>query len=216
MTQDEQDQQDEREMFTGLDDLTRWQNVNYLMRHDEIEGVCEILNAASDHSQFRNLLFVPNHYHALAQVIREIDWDIPFLKVVASAENSNVRNNTPIIIIPVLTWQQTSLNATSLFGHLAYYASRESRAHYTEQRESRKALDAVFFFHYDNSRHHWLLFCFECESGEILCLEPLGHHPTNKIDVTDMWLIGNYFSPHSDHYDVVRVQPFELYLKLMP
>lgn len=68
MTQDEQDQQDEREMFTGLDDLTRWQNVNYLMRHDEIEGVCEILNAASDHSQFRNLLFVPNHYHALAQV----------------------------------------------------------------------------------------------------------------------------------------------------
>lgn len=83
------DEHDEDEMFDGLDDLTRWNSPTYQLRQDEIEGACDILNAASAHCQGGSI-FVPDHYRALAALLRspQVNWNMTYEAVTSSAPDN--------------------------------------------------------------------------------------------------------------------------------
>lgn len=84
-----QDENDEEEMFNGLDDLGRWDSSTYQLRQDEIEGACDILNAASAHCR-GGAIFIPDHYRGLAALLRspEVNWDLPYEDVSSSAPHN--------------------------------------------------------------------------------------------------------------------------------
>ncbi|KAJ7017815.1 hypothetical protein C8F04DRAFT_1199884 [Mycena alexandri] len=166
-----QDQAEELHFFSGVDELTRWNDKLYELRDDEAQGFADIAMALSA-CLGSGTLVLPSYFSQMADTLRTIDWNTPLTKIIEDANADKNNANGPFV-------------NGSLFQHLYYYM---------------KLIDptSIMFIHRDedmNGRKHWLL--FRTHGDKLICWDPLHPGAQQKIRdhkkfVHDMWTVSHY------------------------
>ncbi|KAJ7454882.1 hypothetical protein FB451DRAFT_1184710 [Mycena latifolia] len=166
--QEAEDQADELHMFSGVDDLKRWESEDGQLCEDEAQGFCDITTALSVCLGSATLI-LPSYFLQLATNLCSFDWSVSVNEIIKRG-NAEGRDGP--------------FSDGSLFQHLMYYSAQTEFTN-------------ILFLHRDEDEdnlEHWLL--FRHSGKELICFELLATHKkicNRRAIVSAMHTVAAYF-----------------------